>query len=375
MESHPPTHRALILPSRSTPLHVTTTQPTPQPTPGSAIVRILAAGILSYSGQIYSGAREYSFPTPLVPGASAIGRVAAVGPDATSLTPGALVLLDVTIRARDDPDAIMLSGIVEGSAPGLMRGVWRDSTYAEFVRMPLENCFVVDEVRLCGAPGEGGFGYEVEELLAVSTMAVAFGGLDDVRVRPGETVVVAPATGKFGGAAVRMALAMGARVVAMGRNEGLLGELRGLGGGGRSRVEVVRITGDVEAETEALKRLGPIDVWFDISPPVAARSSHLRSVMGALRRGGRVSLMGGVPADFSFNYRGLMRQNITIKGTWMYTREQYVRLLQMVTVGILPLGKKNGLNIVGKFGLEQWKEAFDAAAERSGPGESVVFVP
>ncbi|KAK0624490.1 alcohol dehydrogenase, partial [Lasiodiplodia hormozganensis] len=347
---------------------VTTTQPTPHPTPGSAIIRILAAGILSYSGQIYTGSREYSFPTPLVPGASAIGRIAAVGPDATLLAPGALVLLDVTIRARDDPDgAIMLSGIVEGSAPKLMRGEWRDSTYAEFVRMPLENCIAVDEARLCGE-----LGYAVEELLAVSTMAVAFGGLDDVGLRPGETVVVAPATGKFGGAAVRVVLGMGARVVAMGRNGGLLEELKGLGGG---RVDVVRITGDVEAETEALKKLGPIDVWFDISPPMAAGSSHLRSVMGALRRGGRVSLMGGVPADFSFNYRGLMRQNITIKGTWMYTREQYVRLLQMVTAGILPLGKKNGLNIVGKFGLEQWKEAFDAAAERLEPGESVIFVP
>ncbi|KAF4542055.1 alcohol dehydrogenase [Lasiodiplodia theobromae] len=368
----PPTHRALLLPSRSAPLHISTTQPTPTPTPGSAIIRILAAGILSYSGQIYTagGGRDYAFPTPLVPGASAIGRIAAVGPDATLLAPGALVLLDVTIRARDDPDgAIMLSGIVEGSAPKLMRGEWRDSTYAEFVRMPLENCIAVDEARLCGE-----LGYAVEELLAVSTMAVAFGGLDDVGVRPGETVVVAPATGKFGGAAVRVALAMGARVVAMGRNGGLLEELRGLGGPG-GRVEVVRISGDVEGETEALKKLGPIDVWFDISPPMAAGSSHLRSVMGALRRGGRVSLMGGVPADFSFNYRGLMRQNITIKGTWMYTREQYVRLLQIVTAGILPLGKKNGLNIVGKFGLEQWKEAFDAAAERSGPGESVIFVP
>ncbi|GME27676.1 alcohol dehydrogenase [Neofusicoccum parvum] len=365
----PPTHRVLHLTSRQEPLTVIT-RPTPSPGPGSAIVRILAASILSYSRDIYTGARPYPFPTPLVPGASAIGRIAAVGPDATTLSPGQLVLCDITIRGRDDADAVMLAGIAEGFGAGarkLMAGPWRDGTYGEHARLPLENCLPLDEARLVGE-----LGYGVEDLLHVAEMLVAFGGLDDVGLRAGETVVVAPATGKFGGAAVHVALAMGARVVAMGRNVEALARLEELGGG---RVSTVPITGDGEAETAALRARGPVDVFFDISPGMAAKSSHIRSGIDSVRRGGRVSLMGGVQADLSFDYFSFMRKNLTMKGTWMFTREQALRLIQMVTAGILPLGPSRGLTVVAKYGFDQWQEAFDAAARHSGPGEAVVFVP
>src|SRR2546430_11719700 len=43
---------------------------------------------------IYNGTRKYSYPTPLVTGSSAVGRVAAVGPDATTLVPGQLVFVE-----------------------------------------------------------------------------------------------------------------------------------------------------------------------------------------------------------------------------------------------------------------------------------------
>src|SRR2546430_15569922 len=64
---------------------------------------------------IYNGTRKYSYPTPLVTGSSAVGRVAAVGPDATTLVPGQLVFVDCVIRGRDDSSAIFLSGLTERS--------------------------------------------------------------------------------------------------------------------------------------------------------------------------------------------------------------------------------------------------------------------
>ena len=89
--------------------------------------------------QIYNNERQYPYPKPLVPGTSAIGRVAAVGPDATSLKPGQLVHVDCVIRGRDDPDNIFLAGIHEGYTEGskkLMHGEWKDSTYAEYAKVP-----------------------------------------------------------------------------------------------------------------------------------------------------------------------------------------------------------------------------------------------
>ncbi|KAJ3874918.1 alcohol dehydrogenase [Lentinula edodes] len=369
----PETHRILQLTSTSEPLQLKTV-PTPQAGPGSAVVKVLAAGVLSYSADIYNGKRQYPFPKPLVPGSSAIGRIVAVGPDATTLVPGQLVFLDCTIRGRDNSEAVILSGISEGfteASKKLMHGEWRDSTYAEYTKFPLENCIPLDEQRLLGPVEAGGLGYCVEDLMHISKLVVPYGGLNDIQLKPGETVIIAPATGPFGSAAVRVALAMGAgRVIAMGRNETMLHKLSTLD----ARISTVRITGNEKTETDALKKLGPIDVFFDISPFMAANSTHLKSAIAALRHSGRISLMGGVYADMSFPYLSFMHRNLTMKGTWMFSREQMFAFVKLLESGLLPLGEKNGLSVGGKFELEEWEEAFEKARV-AGAGEVVVIVP
>lgn len=51
-----------------------------------------------------SSNRKYSYPTPLVVGTSAIGRVAAVGVDTVKLKEGDLVYTDCVVRGRDDEE-------------------------------------------------------------------------------------------------------------------------------------------------------------------------------------------------------------------------------------------------------------------------------
>ncbi|MCJ1241214.1 hypothetical protein MMC14_009218 [Varicellaria rhodocarpa] len=369
----PKTHRALILTSRSEPLKVTTLS-TPQPTPGSAIVRILVANVISYMREVYDGTRPYTFPTPMVTGTNAIGRVVAVGPDATSLKLGQLVLVDSTIRGRDDPTAIMLSGIIDGDSEGskkLMQGEWRNSNHAEYAKVPLENCNVLDEKRLLGRIGGGGLGYSVEDLAYISAMLVPYGGLNDIGVKPGETIIVAPATGSFGGAAVLVALAMGARVIAMGRNVETLNKVAAMS----ELIEAVPITGNIEADTAALKQFGTVDAFFDISPPAAAQSTHIKSGILALRHSGRVSLMGGIMEDILIPHRVIMRKNLQLKGKWMYERADIHMMIKMIEAGVLKLGKKAGINVVGKYGLDDWDSAFTTAAANNVLGAQTLLIP
>ncbi|CAM6117720.1 unnamed protein product [Calypogeia fissa] len=80
--------------------------------------------------------------------------------------------------------------------------------------------------------------------------------------------------------AVLVALAVGARVIAMGHNVEALKQRAAIN---PRRVKTVPITGNVKAETNALRScFGPVDVFFDISPPQAAKSTHLRSGILAL---------------------------------------------------------------------------------------------
>jgi hypothetical protein len=56
----------------------------------------------------------------------------------------------------------------------------------------------------------------------------------------------------------------------------------------------------------------------------------------------------------------------------MYPREAVPELIKMVEVGVLKLGQGR---TCGRFGLEEWKRAFDCAAENAGVGALTLLAP
>ncbi|KAJ5798981.1 NAD(P)-binding protein [Penicillium pulvis] len=370
----PSRHRGLVFESVSKDLSGLQIQslPTPKVEAGSAIVHVLGASVLSYQRDIYNGEREYYLPKPLIGGFSAIGRVVAVGSDAVALQPGKLVYIDSVIRGRDDFNAVILSGVSDGFNEGsekLMKDVWRNGTFAEFTKFPLENCIPLNESKL-----HQGLGYEILDLAYISYLLVPYGGLRDIRVEPGETVIVSPATGGFGGAGVQVAIAMGANVIAMGRDEQELARLKVIvmEGNPGANIKTVKITGDEEKDMKALQALGTIDAVLDLSPPAASKSPHLNSAIRAIRRKGRVSLMGGFMEGPIPSFE-LIAKEITVKGKFMYEREDIQQFVKMLETGRFPRGK-NFVNMKS-FPLDEWRTALDVAAEYTGIGRSVVIVP
>ncbi|KAK4498617.1 hypothetical protein PRZ48_011276 [Zasmidium cellare] len=371
----PTQHKALIVESLEDPI-VVKTLPTPQPFHGSAVVKVLAADIISYHREIYNGKRHYVFPMPLVPGSSCIGRIASVGPDATRLQPGQLVYVDCTTRSRDDSADLFLSAINDGLSEGskkLMRDIWRDGAFAEYQRVPLENCIPLDEDRLCTA-----LGYTYAQLMYMSHMLVAYGGLRDIGLEPGQTVVICPATGGFGGAGVHVAVAMGARVIAMGRNEVELKRIKETiqtTMPANAGIETVKITGDEAADATSLQQLGgSIDAILDLTPPEASQSPHTKSAAIALKYAGRISIMGLADAMSSPSIRWqIIGKDIMLKGKLMYSRDDMIQFVKMLERGLFPKGK--ALAAVKSFGLEDHKAALDEAAVWTGLGKAVVFEP
>ncbi|KAI0174987.1 chaperonin 10-like protein [Pestalotiopsis sp. NC0098] len=368
-------YRALVVDSVGADLRIEQ-RAMPDAVPGSVVVRVLASPVLSYQRDIYDGTRAYPFSTPIVGGCSAVGRVISVGPDATLLKPGKLVWVDCVVRGRDDPDAIFLWGIHEGSSAGsrkLARDVWHDGTYAEVARVPLENCIPLDEDRLCAEVDKGGLGYSPQDLVYLWHLTVPFGGLRSIDLKPGETVVVCPSTGGFGGAGVHVAAALGARVIAMGRNEEGLARLKTFVQKGipSARIETVRITGDKEADTASVKALGTVDAVLDLSPPAAAQSTHLLSAVAALRRGGRISIMGSVGQNIiDWNF---LSNDLVAKAKLMYDREDLFLFVKMLEAGLF--GQGADLVETKYFVLEDWKEAFEEATTYAGIGRIVALTP
>jgi threonine dehydrogenase-like Zn-dependent dehydrogenase len=370
--SIPSTHSALVQTTYAQPLELQTI-PTPPVTPGCAVIKVLYAPILSYFKDVFNGTRAYPYPTPLVPGPCAIGRIVDLSADSTALQMDQTVYIDSLVRSRDNPSDMFLLGLMQGGTAGsakLMKDVWRNGTYAEYCSVPLENVYAFDEVRLVKE-----MGYKLQELAILDRYLVPYGGLRDIALSVGETVVVTPATGPFGSGAIAVSLAMGAaKIVAMGRNRDTLRNLAAHFG---SRVATVVTSNDVDTDTAALTSAadGPIDAVFEISPPAAANSSHIVSAIRSLRRGGRVSLMGGIQEDYAIPLRTIMFNGITLRGKFMYERGDVNSLIRMIETGQLEIGERNGVGIAGRiFALEDWEEAFDSAQrEASAWDKGVVF--
>jgi NADPH:quinone reductase-like Zn-dependent oxidoreductase len=91
--------KAAILKEFESPLAIET-MPDPTLGTGEVIVDVVATRVLSYANEVFSGERQYLLELPVVPGPGAIGRVRAIGPDATHLAIGDWVLRSDRALAR-----------------------------------------------------------------------------------------------------------------------------------------------------------------------------------------------------------------------------------------------------------------------------------
>ncbi|EKG12660.1 Alcohol dehydrogenase superfamily zinc-containing [Macrophomina phaseolina MS6] len=375
------TYKAVVLESPGAPPKVKTV-PRPSVAMGSALVRILYTGLLSYSREIFSGKPPYPSKFPYTPGTAAIGRIEAVGLDATSLKAGDVVWVDSTITARDDPDTQVLLALIEGSTPGakkLSHDVWRNGCYAENALVPLESCFALPD-SLFQSRDAGGLGYHFKDLAMLHSHLVGFGGLEASGVGPASTVIVAPATGKFSGGAVLAGLAMGAKVVAAARSREKLEKLHQLPGA-KARLALVQLTGDVEKHTASLLASTGgkgADVFVDFSPPAASgptTAPHITAGINALKRGGQAVLEGGIFTDIGIDYRTVVFKSLVVRGQMGYDRAQIEKFIHMVENGNITLGDRVGLSSRGVFGLERIEEALDLAEKGAGWGGDVLLAP
>src|SRR5258708_20991344 len=93
--------KAAILKAFGSPLAIEMA-PDPVLGTGEVIVDVVATRVLSYANEVFSGERKYLFELPVIPGPGGIGRVRAIGPDATHLAIGDWVYCDPTVRSPDD---------------------------------------------------------------------------------------------------------------------------------------------------------------------------------------------------------------------------------------------------------------------------------
>ncbi len=345
--------KAALLREFGSPLEVTTMPDLVLGT-GEVIVDVVAAHVLSYTGEVLRGERNYAMELPLAPGTAAVGRVRATGPDSTRLKPGDWVLCDITVRSRDSlnaPDIVLQGWSARGEGGRQLMRHYRHGAFASQMMIPTENAIPLGEIDEADAA----------RWCAMDLLLVPFGGFVAVGLQPGEMALVSGATGNYGSAAVAVALGMGAAlVVAPGRNEAVLDDLARRFG---DRVRTVQLTGEAEEDQRRMRAAadGPIDVVLDMLPPEAG-TAPVRAAVMTVREFGRVVLMGGVGMlggeDLALPYPWLMRNGITVRGQWMFQRAAAPRLISLAKAGLIDLSQYR----VTEFPLDEVNEAVAHAA-------------
>jgi alcohol dehydrogenase len=330
---------------------------TPSPAPDGVLVRIEAGMVLSYMGRVLSGAMPYSLPPmPFVPGTNAIGRVVATGANVSHVQSGDRVFLSPHLRAdvpdREPPQILIgLTATVMSDAALALQERWRDGVFTEIAHWPAA-CIT----QLAGLDDR-----PATKLIGLAKLIVPFGGLQRTGLRGGQTVVINGATGYFGSGAVMLAVAMGAgRVVAVGRKQAALEQLREAFG---PRVIPAVVSGDPATDLPVIRRAagGTADVALDLLGSAKSTSTTL-STLRALKRGGRLVLMGSADVPLELSFREMLANDWEVVGQFMYERTAPGQLATLAAEGLLDLSKI----VVTSFPLADFKRAVEAAALMQG---------
>ena len=326
--------------------------PTPEARPGGVVVRIEASSLMSYMKD-YAEGRLPIYHAPdgaFTPGGNGVGIVEAVGPDVWHLKPGQRVVLSSHVVAQEnvpEPAQILQGVTAAGPIAERLQSYWRDGTLSEFVEWPASAVTSAEDLP----------GVDAEQLAAAMRFIVPYGGLLRGRLAAGETLVVSGATGAYGAASVLLALAMGAgRVVALGRRREALDRLLDKAG---DRVVAVVATGDAATDAAAIRAAAgrAPQMAFDMVGGARDPNATL-AALRSLGRNGRLVLMGSMSVDLPVPYLDMMLNGWEILGNFMYPRDAFARLFDLVRAGRLSLSAIEAKT----YPLAELPEAMEAAA-------------
>jgi alcohol dehydrogenase len=330
---------------------------TPPPAADGVVVRIEAAMVLSYTGKVLSGAVPYGLPPmPFVPGTNAIARVVAVGDNVTHVEAGDRVFLSPHLRGdvpdREPPQILIgLTSMTTTPAALSLQTRWRDGAFAEIAHWPAA----------CVTPLSGLEDRPATELIGLAKLIVPFGGLQRSGLRGGQTIIINGASGYFGSGAVMLAVAMGAgRVVAVGRKQAALELLRETFG---PRVIPAVVTGNAAEDLPIIRRAagGGADAALDLLGSATSTSTTL-SCLRALRRGGRLVLMGSANVPLELSFGEMLANDWEVVGQFMYDRTAPGQLAALAAENLLDLRQIK----VAAFALADFSRAVEAAALMQG---------
>ena len=289
--------------------------PTPTVGPDEALVRVKACALNHLDIWLRQGIPGYHMPLPYISGCDVAGTVESVGTLAQGVSVGDAVVVspglscwtcEACLAGRDN--FCTTFGILGSKRPG---------GYAEYVSVPVRNLL----------PLPGSLSFEQAAAFPLVSVTAAHMLFALANLQHGETVLIMGAGSGVGSMAVQMAKLAGARVMTtVGADDKipkavLLGADAVINHAKEKVADRVKLLTEGRGVDVVIEHIGP-EVW--------------ESCLASLAKGGRLVTCGATTgAEVKLDLRYVYSRQLTIKGSYMGTRAEFVKAAELVSTGKL----------------------------------------
>jgi len=280
--------------------------------PGEVIVKLKAASLNHIDIWNRLGATGVAHPMPHILGADGAGVVVEVGEKVESVKKGDEVCLYPATGCGQCE--FCLTGKDFMCIRVRVLGERLEGTYAEYVKLPAENCFPIPA------------GLSFEEAAAFPLVFVTLWRMiiTNARLKPGETLLIIGIGGGVASAALQVAKKIGAHVIVTSSSDEKLELARSLG----ADHGINHRTHDFTKDVNTLTGNRGVDVVLDCVAGEVWQKS-----LTVLARGGRLvtcgATAGGLPdTDLS----AIFSKHLKIYGSTLGSREEFRQLLSFMSI-------------------------------------------
>jgi len=277
------------------------------------LIRVAACGICHSDAHYRAGLSRID-RLPITLGHEISGSVEKVGAEIKHLTPGDRVCVHYLVHCRTCEFCVR--GLEQFCRSGQMIGKHRDGGYAEFIKVPGINAFVLPDQ----------ISFEIGAILMCSS-ATALHALNKARLKPGESIAIF-GFGGLGFSALQLARAFDCdQIYVVEINPTKLASIEKLGA---VPIDVTK-GNPVEQITDATNGKG-----VDVSVELIGSAKTMRQAVQCLRPPGRAALVGITAESMSiYPYTELINKEVEIIGVSDHLAAELPTLIEFARSGKL----------------------------------------
>ena len=296
--------------------------PIPEPGEGEVLLRLILAGICGTDYSVYSGKLEV--PLPLIPGHEGVGVVEKLGPGVSGVAVGQRVVIQPNFPCREC--ALCRSGRDNVCLEKVRLGLDTDGVFAEYTRVPASYVWPIPD--------------DLDDRVAVFTepIAVAAHGIRVIPPIRGDRILILGA-GVIGLLTLQLVAQEGVETTAYDLTE--------------ERLDLARATGAVRT-VKADEGEGLEPSSFDLIYETSGAPGALADAIRFASPGGRIALLGLPVGEFPVSTSQIVRKELRIAGSMIYT-EEFPYVLDLLSAGKIDTAPLT----TGVIGLDEVGDALE----------------